>query len=89
MTTRREHPERYGWWINELESLGVGVKKTNEFNDLKEIRSLAEIIKYHYYHYYQTSNNSLLFYVSNYTPDILLATCCLYILVVNIHNLHI
>ena len=41
----REHPERYGWWINELESLGIGVKKTNEFNDLKEIRSLAEIIK--------------------------------------------
>jgi hypothetical protein len=40
------HPsERYGWWINELESLGVGVKKTNEFNDLKEIRSLAESIK--------------------------------------------
>lgn len=41
----REHPERYGWWINELESLGVSVKKTNEFNDLKEIRNLTEIIK--------------------------------------------
>ena len=25
MATRREHPERYGWWINELESLCVGV----------------------------------------------------------------
>jgi hypothetical protein len=41
----REHPERYGWWINELESLGLSVKKTNEFNDLKEIRDLTEIIK--------------------------------------------
>jgi len=43
MTTRREHPERYGWWINEMESLGVGVKKTNEFNDLREICSLHRI----------------------------------------------
>ncbi|HYA82852.1 MAG TPA: hypothetical protein VEH06_05300 [Candidatus Bathyarchaeia archaeon] len=42
---KMEHPERYGWWINELESLGLCVKKTNEFNDLKEIRSLAEILK--------------------------------------------
>jgi hypothetical protein len=54
--TRREHPERYGWWINELESLGVGVKKTNEFNDLKEIRSLAEIIKQGFYQDYKTDN---------------------------------
>ena len=44
--TKVEHPERYGWWINELESLGLSVKKTNEFNDLKEIRNLAEIIKH-------------------------------------------
>jgi hypothetical protein len=22
MATRREQPERYGWWINELDSLG-------------------------------------------------------------------
>ena len=56
MATRREHPERYGWWINELESLGVGVKKTNEFNDLKEIRSLAEIIKEGLYKDYETNN---------------------------------
>jgi hypothetical protein len=41
----REHPERYGWWMNELESLGVGVKETNEFNYVKEIHSLAEIIE--------------------------------------------
>jgi hypothetical protein len=41
----REHPERYGWWINELESLGLSVKKINEFNDLDEIRDLTEIIK--------------------------------------------
>jgi len=37
MIEAREHLERYGWWINELESLGVSIKKTNEFNDLDEI----------------------------------------------------
>ena len=51
---KMEHPERYGWWINELESLGLCVKKTNEFNDLKEIRSLAEILKEGIYLDYKT-----------------------------------
>ena len=54
MAKGREHPERYGWWINELESLGVGVKKTNEFNDLKEISSLAENIKQGFYQEYES-----------------------------------
>lgn len=45
MVAAREHLERYGWWINELESLGLSIKKTNEFNDLKEVRSLAQIMK--------------------------------------------
>ena len=34
MATMEEHPERYGWWINELEELGLSVKKINELNDL-------------------------------------------------------
>ena len=50
----REHPEKYGWWINELESLGLSVKKINEFNDLNEIRDLAEIIKLDKYLEYNT-----------------------------------
>ena len=54
MVTMREHPERYGWWINELESLDLGVKKINEFNDLDEISNLAEIIKQDRYLDYKT-----------------------------------
>ena len=54
MATMREHPERYGWWINELESLGVSVKKINEFNDLDEIRDLTDIIKHDKYLDYKT-----------------------------------
>ena len=60
----REHPERYGWWINELESLGISVKKINEFNDLDEIRDLTEIIKRDKYRDYKTdyfSNGNLSF----------------------------
>jgi hypothetical protein len=62
--TKVEYPERYGWWINELESLGLSVKKTNEFNDLKEIRNLAEIIKHSTYldyksEYFSNENASL------------------------------
>jgi hypothetical protein len=54
MATMREHPERYGWWINELESLGISVKKINELNDLDEIRDLVEIIKQDKYVDYNT-----------------------------------
>ena len=41
MSTRIEYPKRYGWWINELNSLGVAATKMNELNDLKEISNLA------------------------------------------------
>ncbi|MGB6529796.1 MAG: hypothetical protein WBF33_16950 [Candidatus Nitrosopolaris sp.] len=44
----REHPERCSWWIVEV-SLGLSIKKTNEFNDLKEMRSLAQIMKQGFY----------------------------------------
>jgi len=56
MATKREHPERYGWWINELDSLGVGVMKTNDLNDLREIRSLAENIKQDLYQHYKSDS---------------------------------
>jgi hypothetical protein len=26
MAAKNEHPEKYGWWLNELESLGVSPK---------------------------------------------------------------
>jgi hypothetical protein len=46
MSTRIEYPQRYGWWINELNSLGVAAKKMNELNDLKEISNLTSNIKH-------------------------------------------
>jgi hypothetical protein len=53
MATRNEHPDRYGWWLNELESLGISTKRTNELNDLNEIRTLTENIKLNLYQEYK------------------------------------
>jgi len=53
MATRDEHPERYGWWLNELESLGISTQKRNELNDLSEISTLTENIKLILYRQYK------------------------------------
>lgn len=53
MLIMNEHPERYGWWLNELESLGISTKRINELNDLKEIRNLTENIKEAFYYNYK------------------------------------
>jgi hypothetical protein len=54
MAARDEHPERYGWWLNELQSLGISSNRINELNDLKEISSLAENIKQGFYQEYES-----------------------------------
>jgi len=59
MVTMEEYPERYGWWISELESLDLSVKRINELN---EIRDLAEIIKQDRYIDYNTD------YINNGNP---------------------
>jgi copper oxidase (laccase) domain-containing protein len=59
MTTIDEHPESYGWWINELESLGMAdAKRSNELdndnNDNKaELKDLAENTKEMMYQQYE------------------------------------
>jgi hypothetical protein len=41
-----EHPEKNGWWINELESLGVDTENNaNELKDKQDNSDLAEAIK--------------------------------------------
>jgi len=49
-----EHPERYGWWLNELDSLGIRTKKINDLNDLQEIRNLTQNIKQALYQDFKT-----------------------------------
>ena len=47
MATIDEHPESYGWWINELDSLGVtDAKRFDELdNDKAELKDIAENTK--------------------------------------------
>ena len=40
-----EHPERFGWWLNELESLGVNTLQKHGLNNHKEASDLAEAVK--------------------------------------------
>lgn len=59
MATINEHPESYGWWINELESLGISdAKRSNELdndnNDNRaELKDLAENTKEMMYQQYE------------------------------------
>jgi hypothetical protein len=43
------------WWLNELDSLGIAPKKTNELNDKREISDLSENIKQILYQDYKTA----------------------------------
>jgi hypothetical protein len=53
MATKSEYPARYGWWRNELVSLGLVLNKINEFNNIKELCSLADNIKQTFIHDYR------------------------------------
>jgi hypothetical protein len=66
ITKKREYPERYGWWLNELSSLGVLPKKRNDLNDLKELSDLTENIKQTLLYDYKKSSSN------NNNPSIIL-----------------
>ncbi len=58
MATKKERPEKYGWWLNELESLGVSPKVcSNELNEKQEVSDLAENLKQVFYQEYKTIYN--------------------------------
>ena len=43
---QKEHPEKNGWWINELDSLGVDTESNhNELKNKQENSNLVEAIK--------------------------------------------
>jgi hypothetical protein len=57
MSTKKEHPENYGWWISELDSLGIKRIKRNDMKDRKEITDLAKNIKQTLFQEYKTVYN--------------------------------
>jgi hypothetical protein len=40
-----ERPEKYNWWLNELDSLGIGTLKKNGLSNHKEASDLTESVK--------------------------------------------
>jgi hypothetical protein len=54
-----EHPERYSWWLSELDSLGIGTLDKNGLNNHKEASDLTEAVKQTLYEdYLQTYSES-------------------------------
>jgi hypothetical protein len=37
--TRAEHPDRYSWWLNELESLGIRTLSKDDVTTSRELVS--------------------------------------------------
>jgi hypothetical protein len=42
---RAEQPEKYNWWLNELESLGINTLEKNGLRNHKEASDLTEAVK--------------------------------------------
>ena len=62
-----ERSNKKGYWLNELDSLGIEPKRHNDLNDKEELEALADIIKQVYYQDYKAAyqgikdtNNSFL-----------------------------
>jgi hypothetical protein len=47
-----EHPEKYGWLVNKLESLGIDTLEKNGLNNHKEASDLTEAVKQTLYEEY-------------------------------------
>jgi hypothetical protein len=47
-----EHPEKYNWWLNELDSLGVSTSQKDGLNNQKEASNLTEAVKQTLYEEY-------------------------------------
>lgn len=54
MATRNEYPEKYAWWINELNSLGINQEDKNEkLRDIQALENLTDDIKQLFIHSYK------------------------------------
>jgi hypothetical protein len=50
--TKAEYPEKYNWWLNELDSLGINTLQKNGLNNQKEASDLPEAVKQTFYEEY-------------------------------------
>jgi hypothetical protein len=52
-----EHPERYSWWLNELDSLGISTLEKNGINNRGEASDLTDAVKQTFYEEYLVAYN--------------------------------
>ena len=54
MATRNECPEKYAWWINELNSLGIKKdEKIENLTDTQALENLTDDVKQLFIHNYR------------------------------------
>jgi hypothetical protein len=53
----KEYPERYSYWLNELDSLGIDTLKKDGLNNNKEASDLTEAVKQMLYEEYLNAYN--------------------------------
>ena len=47
-----EHSEKYDWWLNELDSLGISTLEKNGINNRREASDLTDVVKQTLYEEY-------------------------------------
>jgi hypothetical protein len=50
--TKAEHHEKYNWWLNELDSLGINTLQKNGLDNQKEASDLTEAVEQTLYEEY-------------------------------------
>jgi hypothetical protein len=52
-----EHPEQYGWWLNELDSLGISTLQKDGINNRRDASDLTDAVKQTLYEEYLGAYN--------------------------------
>jgi hypothetical protein len=52
-----EHPEQYGWWLNELDSLGISTLQKDGINNRRDASDLTDAVKQALYEEYLGAYN--------------------------------
>ena len=55
MAVESEHPEKYEWWINELNSLGIEINDKDQLNDFHQLENITDDVKQNMIQKYKSS----------------------------------
>ena len=61
MADKNEYPEKYGWWISELNSLGINTEgKDEKSSDVQGLENLADDVKQNFIRDYKVVSTRIL-----------------------------